>query len=234
MLKKAMAEATGTFALVLIGTGAIVLGDGTAGLLGVALAFGFIVIAMAYSVGTVSGAHMNPAVSLAMYLNKRLSFNGLLTYVAAQLIGAIAGSAMLRLFLSQSGRDMANMGATVLAEGVTNTGGFIIELVLTFLFVLVILTATGQKGDPHLAGLIIGLTLIALILVGGTTTGASLNPARSLGPAIFTGGAALSQMWLYTLATLLGGTLASFVAKYVLGTEMGAPGVEQEKSERIA
>lgn len=234
MLKKIIAEAIGTFSLVLIGTGAIVLGDEKAGLLGVALAFGFIVIAMAYSIGTVSGAHMNPAVSLAMYLNKRLNFKELLTYIAAQLFGALAGSALLKFLLGQVGRNTSNLGSTILTEGVTITGGFIIELILTFIFVLVILTATGQKGDPHLAGIIIGLTLITLILVGGPTTGTSLNPARSFGPAILMGGEALSQLWLYTLAPLLGGILASVVAKYVLDTEIGAPGVEQEKSERTA
>lgn len=234
MLKKAIAEVIGTFVLVLIGPGAVVLGDPESGLLGVALAFGLTVVAMAYSVGPVSGAHMNPAVSLAMYLNKRISLKGLLTYVGAQLVGALAGSAMLRFFLSQSGRDTTNLGATTLAEGITVSGGFVIEVVLTFIFVLVILAATGRQGDSHLAGLIIGLTLIALILMGGTTTGVSLNPARSFGPAILMGGAALSQLWLYTLSTLLGGALAALVAKYVLDTEAGSPGVEQEKAERIA
>lgn len=219
MIKKTIAEFIGTFALVLIGTGSIVLGDEETGLLGIALAFGFVVIAMAYSVGTVSGAHLNPAVSLAMYLNKRLTFKGLIVYILAQLVGAIAGSAMLRLFLTQTGKSIANMGTTVLADGVTITGGFIIELVLTFLFILVILITTGQKGNAQLAGLSIGLTLIALILVGGTTSGTSLNPARSFGPAIFTGGPALSQLWLYSLAPLLAGILAAFVAKYVFDTE---------------
>lgn len=233
MLRKAIAEALGTFALVLVGTGAAVLGDGISGTLGVGLAFGLTVVAMAYSVGTVSGAHLNPAVTLAMYLNKRISLQGLLSYVAAQLAGATAGSLVLRFFLSQVGMDTGNVGATTLAEGVTLAGGFGIELVLTFLFVLVILTATGRKGDPHMAGLIIGLTLTSLILAGGPATGASFNPARSFGPAIISGGAALSQLWLYVLATLLGGVLAAFVAKYVLDTEAGAPGVEQEKDERI-
>lgn len=234
MFKNAIAEGIGTFALVLIGTGAIVLGDGVTGLLSVALAFGLTVIAMAYSVGTVSGAHLNPAVSLAMFMNKRISLTGLLTYIGAQLVGAAAGSAMLYFFLAQSGGDTANLGATVLADGVTLTGGFVIETVLTFLFVLVILTVTGKKGDSHLAGLIIGLTLAALIIVGGSVTGASFNPARSFGPAIFMGGTALSQLWLYTLSTLLGGVLASLVAKHVLDTEVGAPGVEQELAENIA
>lgn len=219
MLKKAIAEGIGTFTLVLVGTGAIVLGDGVTGLLSVALAFGLAVVAMAYSVGTVSGAHLNPAVSVAMYFSKRLSLNELVAYVVAQLVGALAGSALLQLFVSQSGLDSANLGATALTEGVTLFGGFIIEFVLTFLFVLVILAVTGKNGSPQIAGLIIGLTLTAMILLGGTTSGASLNPARSFGPAILVGGAALSQLWLYLISTLLGGIVASFVAKYALDTE---------------
>ena len=230
MWKKAIAEVMGTLFLVLIGTGAVVFGDS---MLSIALAFGLIVIAMAYSIGTISGAHMNPGVSLAMFLNGRMNFKGFMVYVGAQLAGAVAGSAILRYFLIQSGKDATNLGATILAEGLTVSGGFIIELILTFLFVLVILTATGKNGDPHMAGLVIGLTLVAIILMGGTTTGISLNPARSFGPALLMGGTALSQLWLYFIAPLLGGSLAAFVAKYVLDTEAGAPGVEQEKDEAI-
>ena len=231
MWKKAMAEVIGTLFLVLIGTGAVVFGDS---LLSVALAFGFIVIAMAYSIGTVSGAHMNPAVSLAILMNGRMNFEAFLTYVGAQLVGAVAGSAILQFILGQSGMITANLGPTVLADGLTIAGGFFIEFLLTFLFVLVILAATGKNGDPHTAGLVIGLTLVAIILMGGTTTGISLNPARSFGPALLMGGAALSQLWLYTLSTLLGGALAALIAKHVLETEAGAPGVEQEKDEVIA
>lgn len=230
MWKKAIAELIGTLFLVLIGTGAAVFGDG---MVSTALAFGLIIMAMAYSIGTVSGAHMNPAVSLAMFINQRMSFKGFMTYVLAQLVGALAGSAILQFFLSQSGKSTANLGATVLSEGLTVSGGFVIELILTFLFVLVILTTTGKKGDPHMAGLVIGFTLAAIILMGGTTTGISLNPARSFGPAVLTGGAAFSQLWLYFLAPLLGGALAAWVAKFLLDTEAGAPGVEQAKDEAI-
>lgn len=243
MLKKAIAELIGTFALVLIGTGAIVLGNGVSGVLAIGLTFGLTVVAMAYSVGTVSGAHLNPAVSLAMYINKRIDFTTFGSYVGAQLIGAVAGSGLLRLILSQTGGNVSNLGATVLAEGVTLFGGFMIELILTFIFVMVILIATGKHGDSHLAGLVIGLTLVALILMSGPTTGASFNPARSFGPAILMGGAALSQLWMYTLATLAGGALAAVAAKFILDTEAsgaavtvapkfildtdaGAPGVE--------
>lgn len=236
MWKKALAEVIGTFALVLIGPGAAVLGAGAgaAGALGVALAFGFVVTAMAYSVGTVSGAHLNPAVSLAMFLNKRLSGQGLLAYVAAQLSGAVAASWTLGFLLGEAGMDTSNVGANTLAAGLSVTGGFVIEMILTFFLVLVILTATGKHGDPHLAGIVIGFTLIALILMGITTSGASLNPARSFGPALIAGGKALDQLWLFTLGPLSGGVLAAYTAKYVLDTEAGAPGTEQEKAGRIA
>lgn len=231
MVKKALAEAVGTLFLVLIGTGAVVFGES---MVHVALTFGFILIAMAYSIGTISGAHLNPAVSLAMLLNGRMTFQAFLSYVAAQLTGALFGSAILKFILTQSNMSTDNLGATVLADNLTLAGGFVIELILTFLFVLVILTVTGKNGDPHMAGLIIGLTLAAIILMSGTTTGTSLNPARSFGPAILIGGAALSQLWMYFLSTLLGGTIAAHVAKVLLGTEAGAPGVEQEKEEAIA
>lgn len=228
MLKKGIAEFIGTFVLVLIGTGTIVLGDGGSGLLGIGLAFGLALVAMAYSIGTISGAHVNPAVSLAMYVNKRINLQLLVTYIVAQLAGALAGSLTLKLFLSQSGYELTNLGANVLADGVTLFGGFMIELVLTFIFVLVILVSTGKNGDSHFAGLIIGLTLAAMILMGGTTSGASLNPARSFGPAILVGGTALSQLWMYTVSTLLGGALAAVVARFVLDSEAGTPGVEVE------
>src|SRR5699024_10636783 len=135
MWKKAIAEGMGTLFLVLFGTGAVVFGDG---MLSIALAFGLIVIAMAYSIGTIPGAHMNPGVSLAMFLNGRINFKGVMVYVGAQLVGAVPGSTILRYFLIQSGKDATNLGATVLAEGLTVSGGFMIKFILTFLFVFVI------------------------------------------------------------------------------------------------
>ena len=135
MWKKAIAEGMGTLFLVLIGTGAVVFGDG---MLSIALAFGLIVIAMAYSIGTISGAHMNQGVSLAMFLNSRMNFKGFMVYVGAQLVGAVASSAILRYFLIHSGKNATNLGATVLAEGLTVSGGFMIKFILTFLFVFVI------------------------------------------------------------------------------------------------
>lgn len=219
MVKKALAEVIGTFALVFIGTSAIALDSGNTGLLVIGLAFGLTVMSMAFSVGTVSGAHLNPAVSLAMFINKRLDAKTFGVYVVAQMVGALIASASLKYVLSAAGKEVVSLGETVLSEGVSVAGGFVIEMLLTFLFVLVIVTVTGRNGNGQMAGLVIGLTLTAMIFMGGSLTGASLNPARSFGPAILMGGAALSQLWLYVVATLVGGALAALVANYVLGSE---------------
>lgn len=227
MLKKALAEVIGTFALVFIGTGAIVSDSGDTGLLAIGLAFGLTLMAMAFSVGTVSGAHLNPAVSLAMFINKRMDFKAFGVYIVAQLAGALAASATLRFVLSAAGREIVGLGETVLSEGVSVAGGFVIEMLLTFLFVLVIVTVTGRNGNGQMAGLVIGLTLTAMIFMGGTLTGASLNAARSFGPAVLMGGAALSQLWLYVASTLVGGALAAVVANFVLDTEAGDLGPEK-------
>ncbi|MGO4940757.1 MIP/aquaporin family protein [Fundicoccus sp. Sow4_D5] len=226
-MKKALAEVIGTFALVFIGTGAIVSDSGDTGLLAIGLAFGLTLMAMAFSVGTVSGAHLNPAVSLAMLINKRLPVTDFVVYVVSQLVGALAASAVLRFVLSAAGREIVGLGETVLSEGVSVAGGFVIEMLLTFLFVLVIVTVTGRNGNGQMAGLVIGLTLTAMIFMGGTLTGASLNAARSFGPAVFMGGAALSQLWLYVASTLVGGALAAVVANFVLDTEAGDLGAEK-------
>lgn len=227
MLKKALAEVIGTFALVFIGTGAIVSDSGDTGLLAIGLAFGLTLMAMAFSAGTVSGAHLNPAVSLAMLINKRMDFKAFGVYIVAQFAGALAASAALRFTLSAAGREIVGLGETVLSEGLSVSGGFVIEMILTFLFVLVILTVTGRNGNSVLAGLVIGLTLTAMIFMGGTLTGASLNVARSFGPAVLMGGTALSQLWLYAAATLAGGALAAVVAKFVFETEAGDLGPEK-------
>lgn len=228
-MKKVIAELIGSFALVLVGTGSVVFSGGPEeGLLIIAFGFGLTLVAMSYSVGTISGAHLNPAVSVAMFANKRLSGKELLTYIPAQLVGAGLASLTLRFFLSASGMSTENIGANTLAPGLSVTGGFVIELLLTFLFVLVIMTVTGKNGNPQLAGLVIGLTLSALIILGAKTSGASLNPARSFGPAIFHGGEAMTQLWLYTTAPIAGGLLAALVAKFGLDSELGAPGPERE------
>ena len=220
-MKKFFAEVIGTFMLVFIGTGAVVFGNGTEGLrhLGIALAFGLSIVAAAYSIGTVSGAHLNPAVSIAMFVNKRLSSKDLVNYIAAQVVGAVLASATVLFLLSNSGMSTASLGENALAKGVTPFGGFLFEVIVSFIFILVIMTVTSAtKGNGKIAGLVIGLSL-TLIILGLNITGLSVNPARSLAPALFVGGAALQQIWIFILAPIVGGVLAALVAKNLLDTE---------------
>ena len=213
-MKKFVAELIGTFMLVFIGTGAVVFGNGVEGLghLGIALAFGLAIVVAAFSIGTVSGAHLNPAVSIAMFVNKRLSSSELVNYILGQVVGAFLASGAVFFLLANSGMSTASLGENALANGVTVFGGF--------LFVLVIMTVTSaSKGNGAIAGLVIGLSLMAMILVGLNITGLSVNPARSLAPAVLVGGAALQQVWIFILAPIVGGVLAALVAKNFLGTE---------------
>ena len=221
-MKKFVAELIGTFMLVFIGTGAVVFGNGVEGLghLGIALAFGLAIVVAAFSIGTVSGAHLNPAVSIAMFVNKRLSSSELVNYILGQVVGAFLASGSVLFLLVNSGMSTASLGENALANGVTVFGGFLFEVIATFLFVLVIMTVTSaSKGNGAIAGLVIGLSLTALILAGLNVTGLSVNPARSLAPALFVGGAALQQVWIFILAPIVGGVLAALVAKNFLGTE---------------
>ena len=208
-MKKFFAELIGTFMLVFVGTGAVVFGNGVEGLghLGIALAFGLSIVAAAYSIGTISGAHLNPAVSIAMFANKRLSSKDLVNYILAQVLGAFIASATVYFLLANSGMPTASLGENALANGVTVFGGFLFEVIATFLFVLVIMTVTSSsKGNSSIAGLVIALTLV-------------VNPARSLAPALLVGGVALQQVWIFILAPIVGGLLAAVVAKTLLGTE---------------
>lgn len=219
-MKKAFAELIGTFVLVLFGTGTAVLGNGAegVGILGVAMAFGLSIVAMAYTIGTVSGAHVNPAVSIAMFVNKRISALELVYYIVGQLIGAVLGSLVLFYFLTSSNLPTTNFGQNGFGE-LTMGGAFIVEFILTFVFVLVIIIVTGKKGNAQFAGLVIGLTLVLIHLLGIPLTGTSVNPARSFGPALFAGGEAMSQLWLFFLSPILGAILAAVVGKFAFDTE---------------
>lgn len=220
MLKKGIAEFIGTFVLVLFGTGTAVLGGGIEGIgtLGIAMAFGLSIVAMAYSIGTVSGCHVNPAVSVAMYINKRLSLTELATYIVGQVLGAIAATAALKAILVSSDLDVANLGQNGFGK-LGGMGAFLVEAILTFVFVLVIIVVTGKHGNPAFAGLVIGLTLVLIHLLGIPLTGTSVNPARSISPAIFVGGEALSQLWLFIVAPIVGGIVAAIVGKTLLDSE---------------
>lgn len=217
-MKKYFAEVIGTFTLVLFGCGAAVLGGEALGILGIAFAFGLAIVAMAYSIGTISGCHVNPAVSIAMFVNKRLSLKDLVGYVISQVIGAFLGTFVLMAILKFGGVEITSLGEN-LTNGFGIGGAIIIEVVLTFIFVLVIMLVTGKNGDPKFAGLVIGLTLVLIHIVGINLTGTSVNPARSLSPAVLTTNAeAIKEVWIFILAPILGGILAALVAR-VLDSE---------------
>ena len=222
IVNKLVAEAIGTFVLVLFGTGTAVLGGGIEGIgiLGIAMAFGLSIIAMAYSIGTISGCHVNPAVSIAMFVNKRINATELVYYLVGQVIGGILGSLVLFTFLNLSNLSTTNMGQNGFGD-LGAGGALLVEFILTFVFVLVIMVVTGRKGNANLAGLVIGFTLVLIHLLGIPLTGTSVNPARSLGPAVFAGGEALSQLWVFIVAPILGGIAAAVVGKMFFQTEQG-------------
>ncbi len=214
-VKKYLAECIGTFVLVFFacGTAAAIGCDEPANYLAVAIAFGLVIVAMAYSIGNVSGCHINPAVSLAMLISGKISFGDFIGYVIAQCVGAIVGAAAMIPFL---GSD-CGFGANALFEGSIGKS-LAIEIILTFVFVLAILGVTSKTENGTVAGLVIGLSLTLVHLLGIHFTGTSVNPARSLGPAIFAGGEALSSVWVFIVAPLIGGALAALCYK-VLDSE---------------
>lgn len=220
MIKKAIAECIGTFVLVLFGTGTAVIGGGVEGIgiLGIAMAFGLSIVAMVYSIGTISGCHVNPAVSIAMFINKRMTAKELAYYVIAQILGALLGTVTLVTILKSSGMTLSNLGQNSFGN-LGASGSFLVEFVLTFVFILVIMAVTGKKGITNLAGIVIGLTLVLVHLLGISLTGTSVNPARSLAPALFAGGEAISQLWVFIIAPVLGGIAAAMVGKSLLHTE---------------
>ena len=224
-MNKAIAEFLGTFALVLVGCGAAVIsgmGSGATSIdaLGIGAAFGLTIVAMAYGIGQISGCHINPAVSVGVWVAGRMTTSDLITYVIAQVLGAIAGAAVLYLILSgkASGWTPGSLGQNGWGPGYLgeyNTiSALLYELIATFLFLVCILGVT-QRGAPvGLAGLAIGLTLIALHLFGINITGTSLNPARSIGPALVGAGAkpeAIAQLWLFIIAPVIGAGVAGYL-----------------------
>ena len=212
IMKKYIAELLGTMVLVLMGCGSAVFAGsvtGTVGAgvgtIGVALAFGLSVVAMAYTIGSISGCHINPAITLGTYLTGRLSGKDTVMYMLFQVIGAIIGSAILYVLVSTGAHEGPTAtGANSFRDG-EMLQAFIAEAVFTFIFVLVVLGSTdSKKGAGSFAGLAIGLTLVLVHIVCIPITGTSVNPARSVGPALFQGGAALSQLWLFIVAPFVG------------------------------
>ena len=220
MFKKLTAEFIGTFILVLFGCGAAVLMGDKIGMHGIAMAFGLAIVAAAYGLGAISGAHLNPAVSLGMVAAGRMSAGEAGGYVVAQMAGALAGAVVLLVIasgtagysLAANGLGQNGYGAGYLGE-YSLTAALVFEFVMTFLFVTVILGATGPKSNAAMAGLAIGLTLAAIHLVGINVTGVSVNPARSFGPAVLVGGKALGDLWVFIVAPLAGGALAGVLFK---------------------
>lgn len=234
MMKKYLAEFIGTFILVFLGTGtAVVLGGytggtdtGFLGVLAIALAFGLSIVAGAYAIGHISGCHVNPAVSLAVLISGNITVKEFGGYVVAQVLGAFAGSSILA-FVVASSTSLEGFGANgygkLSAVGLNLTGALVIEVILTFIFVLAILGVTSSKATSHMGGIVIGLTLTLVHIIGIPLTGTSVNPARSLAPAIFAGGDALAQLWVFILAPLVGAALAAIVFKsfFVVKDETG-------------
>ncbi len=216
-MKKYIAEMIGTATLVLFGCGAAVLGGAQIGQAGIAAAFGLAIVAMAYGIGPISGCHVNPAVSLGAFVSGRMGAAEMLKYWAAQFIGAAIGAAIVyAIATGRAGYDVAanglgqnGWGPGYLGE-YTLQAAFIFEVVATFIFVVVILGATHEKAPAAMAGLAIGLTLWAIHLVGIQVTGVSVNPARSFGPALFTG---FGQLWLFFVAPAIGAALAGIMFK---------------------
>jgi aquaporin Z len=219
-MKKYLAELVGTFVLTFLGCGAAVAlgcGTDTASIVGTAFAFGLAVVAMAYTIGGISGCHINPAISLGCFLSGRMTAKDCGMYIIFQVIGAILAAAVLAGIVGTAPEAVitTKTGANACAFGVTN--GLIVEIVLTMLFVLVVLGATAKTNGAtnNFAGLAIGLSLILIHLVGIHFTGTSVNPARSIGPALFEGGDALNQLWVFIVGPFVGGALAALIWKII-------------------
>ncbi|HQV84913.1 MAG: aquaporin Z [Chitinophagaceae bacterium] len=231
-MKKLLAELIGTFSLVLFGCGAAVVsgvstsGPSGIGLLGISFAFGLAVVAMAYAIGGISGCHINPAITISMLVAGKIKAGEAIQYILGQLTGATLAAGVL--YVIQKGSPGFSMGEWALGSngwgegylgGYNMTSAFITEAVLTFLFLFVIFGTTSKWGNGTMAGLSIGLTLVLIHLVAIPVTGTSVNPARSFGPAVFAQGKALTQLWLFIVAPIVGGVAAALVWKGLFETK---------------
>jgi aquaporin Z len=218
-MKKYFAELVGTFILVLFGCGTAVVAGDKVGILGIAFAFGLALIGAAYGIGPISGCHINPAVSLGVYVAGRMSVKDMIGYWIGQFIGGILGAWVLYSVVSGvgGGYNLATGGLGQNGWGAGYQGGYglhsalLFELVATLIFVVVILGSTSAKAPAGFAGLAIGLTLVVIHIFGIHITGVSVNPARSFGPALVVGGQAMAQVWLFLLAPCIGGALAGLL-----------------------
>ncbi|WP_111719500.1 aquaporin [Homoserinimonas sp. OAct 916] len=239
-LRKFIAEALGTALLVFFGVGVATLSFGfamtgqstSAGVVATALAFGLIMLVLAYGIGPITGAHVNPAVTMGFWVGGRIGIVEAVGYWAAQILGGIVGAGVLFWMFngaegystSKQGLGTDGFGANSMI-GLNAGGAFLAETVLTFLFVMIVLLVTRKAAWPQLGGVAIGFALATVHLIGVPLTGTSVNPARSIGPALFVGGDALSQLWLFIVAPLVGAVLAALVSRYLFPTDAPAPEV---------
>ena len=216
-MKKYIAEFIGTLVLVLFGCGIAVVSGGD--LVATSLAFGLSIVAMAYVIGNISGCHVNPAVSLALLINGKMSVKDFALYVVAQVLGAFAGAGILFGLLAATKGGVTGLGVNGFGEGygleMNVWGALITEVVLTFVFIYTILGVTSDDKKSSVAGIVIGLTLTFVHLLGINLTGTSVNPARSLAPAVIMGGTALAQVWVFIVAPFVGSALAAIVFKFL-------------------
>jgi aquaporin Z len=241
--RKLIAEAIGTFCLVFFAVGVATLSFGfklfgtsySAGVVTTALAFGLVLLVLAYAIGPISGCHINPAVTLGFVVSRRMTLREATGYWFAEFVGAIAGALVLWGIMSGSPfyhRNITGLGANGFGKqsaiGMNAAGAFAVEAIMTLLFVFIVLAATSKLASPGFAGLAIGLSLTAVHLIGIPITGTSVNPARSLGPALIVQHAALSQLWVFIIAPLVGGAIAAMLYRYFFAGE--APAVETAPS----
>ena len=219
-MKKYLCEFLGTCVLVLFGCGVAVLTK--ADIVATALAFGLAIVACAYVIGNVSGCHVNPAVSFAMWIDKRISFKEFILYTLSQVIGAVAGSGLLVLILNATSLGDyhtiglgANAFGTVAGSEITLLGALVVEIILTFVFVLAVLGVTKEEKNSSVAPIVIGLTLAFVHILGIKLTGTSVNPARSLGPALWLQGEAIKQVWVFIVAPFVGAAFAALVSFFI-------------------
>lgn len=217
-MKKYLAELLGTFVLVFFGCGSAVVAGGNVGYLGIAIAFGLSVLVMVYAIGPISGCHINPAITIAMLVNGKIPSKDALIYIAVQCIGAVIASVLLLAIMTgQPGYSLAVNGLGQNGFGDASPAkfslmsGLMAEVILTFVFLIVIFGATSKAAPAGFAGGAIGLSLTLIHIVGIPITGTSVNPARSLGPAIVAGGTALAQLWLFIVAPIIGAVIAAIV-----------------------
>jgi aquaporin Z len=235
-VKKYLAELVGTFILVLFGCGTAVVAGDKVGIVGIAFAFGFALIGAAYGIGPISGCHINPAVSLGVWTAGRMSGKDMVGYWIGQFAGGLLGALVLMLIAggAGSGYDLATNGLGQNGWGAGYQGSYslgsamLFEFVATLIFVIVILGSTQKAAPAGFAGLVIGITLVVIHIFGIHITGVSVNPARSFGPAVFVGGKALAQVWLFLLLPSLGGVVAGLLFR-TKALEVDVTGATEER-----